>query len=152
MKLNIPELGTLLVLSQEWTFNLFGEGRNDALLEAEGLNPAEADWRSSLADARIAREANLKNGWQKETHKEYEGNNQWYKSVTLPKGSELTIDRIYIRKGSSDFSSVSFNLKRASVNKDFSRFANRIATSKGRCRFWAKLTDVNKIDFVDIGV
>lgn len=53
--------------------------------------------------------------------------------VTLPAGTALKLDRIYIRKGKKDFDSVTF-----------------IATLPGyvrgkRPRFWAKLCDVNRI-------
>lgn len=74
----------------------------------------------------------------------------WKAEYTLPAGSILTLDRIYIRKGVSDFSSLSFNLNRKSVNPDFSMFAKNIHTQPGRCRFWAKLEDVNKIEFCDL--
>jgi hypothetical protein len=49
--------------------------------------------------------------------------------VTLPFDTILSISRIYVRKGAKDFSSVSFY------------------HIKGHGRFWAKLEDVNKIDF-----
>lgn len=47
----------------------------------------------------------------------------------LPKGTVLTVDRIYIRKGAKDFSSVTF--KTVLNNKTY--------------RFWLHLSDVNRI-------
>lgn len=56
--------------------------------------------------------------------------------VTLPKGTVLKVHRIYIRSGNKDFDSVTFN-------------ASVIAGKKVKgCRFWAKLADVNRIEFV----
>lgn len=53
--------------------------------------------------------------------------------VTWPKGTVLKIDRIYIRKGLEDFSSLTFTTKPEGMKK--------------QVRFWAKLADVNKIEF-----
>ena len=52
-------------------------------------------------------------------------------SYTLKKGTILEIDRIYIRKGAADYSSITF----------------RIKGGKTSPRFFAKLEDVNKIVF-----
>lgn len=54
--------------------------------------------------------------------------------VTVPEGTVLKIDRIYIRKGNKDFDSVTFFMK----------------GTKKRVRFWAKLADVNKIIIKDL--
>ena len=53
--------------------------------------------------------------------------------IIIPKDSILKIDRIYIRKGSSDFSSITFYVK--------------YPGSKNKYRFWAKLSDCNNIEF-----
>lgn len=50
-----------------------------------------------------------------------------YLNYTIPKDSILSVDRIYIRKGSRSFDSVTFRW-----NKN---------------RFWVKLDDANKIEF-----
>ena len=60
--------------------------------------------------------------------------------VRLPKDSILTVDRIYIRKGVRNFSSITFYLKLPS--NDF-----KIDKTVKRLRFWAKLHDVNKITY-----
>ena len=54
--------------------------------------------------------------------------------VFLKAGQVLTVDRIYVRKGASDFSSITFNYIGA-------------PKGSGRVRFWAKLADVNTIEF-----
>ena len=111
MKLYVPELGDKLKLTADWTFDLYHESRNENLL------------------------------------KHFFGENfQWEsrhnppKKVTLPKGTILTVDRIYIRKGASEYSSISF-------------YASGIETPKSsfgkpkRARFWATLSDCNTIEF-----
>ena len=133
MKLFIPEIGSKLKLKWNWAFELYLESRNDALLEATGENVWSHDWRRTACQPK---------GWSKDS--EY---GDYHKTFVLPRGSELSLDRIYIRKGNSGFSSLSFHLKRASVNPDYSAFTKRIHNGKGKCRFWAKLADVNTIDF-----
>lgn len=56
--------------------------------------------------------------------------------VTLNKGSILKVDRIYIRKGKQEYSSITFVLTQTTQFK-----------TKKKPRFWAKLEDVNKIEF-----
>lgn len=140
MKLFIPEIGTVLKLEADWEFSLFVETRNEALVTASDF-PRDTTYRWSLAPT--SKEAPKNVGWEKQASWSAE----WRKNFILPAGSILTVDRIYIRKGVKDFSSLSFNLNRKSVNADHSKFAKNLATQKGRCRFWAKLADVNNIEF-----
>lgn len=66
--------------------------------------------------------------------------------IFLPAGQKLKIDRIYIRKGSSDFSSVTFYAKDIpAVMVRSQYYPNK--TTKKPIRFWAKLRDVNQIEF-----
>ena len=64
-------------------------------------------------------------------------------TTTLPKDSELTVDRIYIRKGASEFSSITFRLNSLGGTpcKEVLHFGKKVSS----IRFWAKLEDVNKI-------
>lgn len=55
-------------------------------------------------------------------------------TTLLPAGTVLSISRIYIRQGLKGFDSISFIIK-SCPNK------------KMKGRFWAKLEDVNKIEF-----
>lgn len=133
-RFNIPEIGTRFLLAEDWTFDLYHEYRNWSLFEILGINHAHSgDWRTEQNPA---------------PHK-----------ITLPKGTMLTIDRVYIRKGAKEFSSVTFNLpKRTTSKKTVTRTATYIggpddgktiswdATKPARgVRFWAKLADVNKM-------
>lgn len=65
-------------------------------------------------------------------------NRDAYHNFTLPTGTELIVDRIYIRKGSGfeDFSSLTF----------------RITNGNFKGRFWAKLADVNEIEYATTGL
>lgn len=138
MKLFVPEIGTVFQLEKDWTFWLHTESRNEALVNASNFN---RDNTSRYSIRAASGEVAKINGWVKYSY------HDWKAEYTLPSGSILTLYRIYIRKGVSDFSSLSFNLNHKSVNPDFSQFAKNIHTQGGRCRFWAKLEDVNKIEF-----
>lgn len=59
-------------------------------------------------------------------------------SATLPAETVLKVDRIFIRKGMEDWSSLTFFM----VSSPDPRFA-----SKKKTRFWAKLSDCNQIEF-----
>jgi len=135
MKLYIPALGEQLRLTVDWTFNLYDEDRNSTLMEFIG------DTRST--------------GWVL---------NKQHTSIpcTIPAGSVLKIERIYIRKGQGDFDSVTFTWP---GKKTMARTVQRkvdvwrghgqpmeshFVTDKIQSRvvrFWAKLDDVNNLEF-----
>ena len=100
----IPEIGNVIKLEQDWKFTLYCEYRNEKLFEA--ISKEKYNYRADGQDI----------------------------EVTLPKGATLTIDRIYIRQGLSNYSSLSFYLDCPAI-------------SNKRLRFWAKLVDVNNIVF-----
>lgn len=124
----IPPLGTEITLAEPWTFDLYREFRNDSLISILGVKFPEADYYERLK--------------QKE-------------SVTLPAGSVLKVDRLYIKKGQGDFDSVTFYLKGASkpgykrsyVGGDGKE--RTYTVPKKAARFWVKLHDANKIAMVD---
>lgn len=95
----IPEIGDELRLDADWCFDLFDEYRNESLLLHFGYSMRK--WADKVKS--VGR-------------------------VTIPKGEVLKVDRIYIRKNASEFSSVSFYW--------------------GKKRFWVKLIDVNSMEFV----
>ena len=59
--------------------------------------------------------------------------------VKPPKGTELAVDRIYIRNGAKSYDSVTFRVKKCPIE------------AYEKCRFWAKLPDVNKIICYPLG-
>jgi hypothetical protein len=144
MKLNIPEIGTKIKLKEDWKFNLFSEDRNEALVLAATLG---VDERDQLQRGKTLTPFLISRGWQDAKPTDYW--RSFFKEVTLPKGSILTVDRIYIRKGAANYSSVSFHLNRKSVVVS-NEFTKKIAGGKGSCRFWAKLECVNKIIYEEI--
>lgn len=134
MKLFIPELGTRVVLQLDWHLTIHDESRNqsvyDALAEAAGVEPTMAGtsrWRA----------------W-----------NGPDMALILPAGTVLTLDRIYIRKGQEDFSSLTFTIENTThplleglfllPNWDGTKFTRR------KRRFWAKLADVNRMEIEDV--
>lgn len=67
-----------------------------------------------------------------------------YGEVTIPEGTQLTIDRIYIRKGVSDYDSITFIANKKTCSDE------RIKKGKGSIRFWVKLDEVNGVFFQPI--
>ena len=134
MKLFIPEISDEIRLSTDWTFDLYNEHRNGTLMEKIG------DQRRATA------------AWD----------NANFGSIpcTIPAGATLKVDRIYIRKGNKEYSSITFLWKGealpAKMEPD-SDWDNLIRTlvPNGKffkvpripIRFWAKLADVNNIEF-----
>lgn len=157
MKLYVPEIGDHLRLTDDWTFTLYNEHRNTSLwnhfdcdnapevhqqiaekdayraeLEALGrkMYPARTHWRAPLASSYdpvdVARREELYALIRPEEHT----------TVTISAGAVLAVDRIFIRKGMDDWSSLTFYLKECPG----------IAFKK-KPRFWAKLSDCNNIMF-----
>lgn len=152
MKMYIPEIGDKIRLTEDWSFRLFSESRNDALFKLlnikergpfiafkgknfyfqcrklEGLG-TRCEWFASDGDMLASYPAAKQAVLHKQHKQEDPGT-----LVTLKVGQVLGIDRIYIRKGAKDYSSVTFNYIGA-------------PKGSGRIRFWAKLDDVNNIIF-----
>ena len=161
MKMYIPEIGDKIVLTKDWTFRLFDEGRNTALFDllkvkrrgVESIQRASDgkqffyvwndSWRGGawLADDGEEAKVNMYEVRQENRRNEISPQFKIIKDsgteVTLKVGQVLSVDRVYIRRGASDFSSITFNY---------------LGTPKGsgRVRFWAKLADVNMIEFEEV--
>lgn len=115
MKLFLPEIGNRLVLTKDWEFVLYWERRNAKLMEKLG-HKFEYIWTHRPNT----------NGTKKRNF-----------LVTIPAGTVMGVDRIYIRRGVSDFSSVTFTIPKAENKKH----------PYAGVRFWASLSDVNQIDY-----
>jgi hypothetical protein len=122
MKLYIPEIGDSIKLIADWTFDLFNEDRNGTLMERL------KDPRRTIAS------------W----HADYGS-----LPATIPAGAVLKIDRVYIRKGSKDFSSVTFLWKGERLPAHIETYSDGYTAKIPAIpvRFWAKLVDVNNIEF-----
>ncbi len=124
MKLYIPEIGDEIRLLSDWTFDLYNEDRNSTMME-------------KVNDQRRMR------AW---------GDDYGSIPCTVPAGVVLKIDRIYIRKGNKDYSSITFLWKGEALPAKIKTYSDG---STGRIprqpiRFWAKLSDVNNIEFEKI--
>lgn len=131
MNLYIPDIGDEFRLAADWTFELYNESRNLSLMEKVG-DVRKVTWG---------------------------GGNYGAIPCTIPAGTTLKVDRIYIRKGMSEYSSLSFlwvgerteprveqrhGTAYFETKKDFSY---EIKIPRKPIRFWAKLADVNKIEY-----
>jgi hypothetical protein len=116
--LYIPTVGTVLELTEPWTFRLFDEYRNDKLVEYLGLTRKRPNTFGSVIS-----------------------------EVTLMDGCRLKVDRIYIRKNGGEYDSITFFLDHAPPEMVFvAALDGAIGPGKTkRPRFWAKLSDVNKM-------
>ena len=148
-KLFIPNLGTLLMLSEDWTFKLYFEHRNSTMLQAFGGKKRWWGYRDTITSddfdgemPRIEYEKAMSEDQLADAYKSYQATNardQPFIRTTLLKGTQLKVDRIYIRRGGESFSSVTFRTTKICPEK---RFASK--------RFWVKLRDANEIvaDFI----
>jgi len=130
----IPDIGTVIRLADDWTFRLHSEYRNEGLISLLG-HKYKPDYQ-----------------WERDDNKKAPG--PW--KVTIKAGALLTVDRLYVRKGASDYSSLTFILRPegepviVSGGKTvdckgkggFKRFG-----VSGVVRFWAKLEDANGMLF-----
>jgi len=185
-QLFIPEIKDQIILSEDWTFELYAERRNTDLAKLHGfylndgwINENElAPLRDPDYDIKYPDPYDSKyntgyfrdKGWQqlKKDQKAAEDNcseyQQWIKDsiefnrkarqlgkeniqITIPKGTILQIDRIYIRKGASDYSSITFYAKNLGEINTSTGYYTKKKIKKSSLRFWAKLIDCNKIKF-----
>jgi hypothetical protein len=116
MNIFIPSIGTVLTLEKPWTFSIYAEKRNNRFIdELRGCG------------VNIPQEKRSDTWW-------YGSGATLLCDVSLPTGTTLTVNRIYIRQGNKEFDSVSFMVK---------TIVNGI---KIKGRFWVKLSDVNTIE------
>ena len=112
MKLYIPEIGDILTLSNEWTATIRNESRNHVLLAKLGY---VTSWNKGM--------------YLKDDHRHVVSST----TLTFEKGDQLKVDRIYVRKGAAEYSSISFIIHKAK--------------SKIKGRFWVKLDEANSLEF-----
>lgn len=70
------------------------------------------------------------------------------KIVELPKGLVVKVDRVYIRKGLSQFSSITFTIPKTKTKKDKEEMPHNI--TYGGCKFWVKLHECNGVLFTPV--
>lgn len=139
MNFYVPEIKDQIVLTEDWAFTLHAEERNSDLAMHFGW---KYSWENN-PNPPAGLTGNFLDVW---TDIETLNISQTELQVTLPKGTILQIDRIYIRKGNKDFSSITFFAKNlGSVVRD--NFMSTKKTNKKALRFWAKLEECNKIQY-----
>lgn len=174
MRLYVPEIGDHFVLEQDWTFTLYKEGRNSEVWDMLGCashpslvaplaelreirrelteicdrmvhesGPAPWDPQRTITMKRFRPEDSGR--YDELRHRERELEQQRV-PVTLPAGTVLAVDRIYIRKGNGDYSSLTFYVKSTSLEALQPSTLKARGFKGGRKRFWAKLADVNTIE------
>lgn len=129
MKFYVPEIGDKLKLTKDWSFDLHAEDRNATLGLLEGYT-VKFDWGKSPTN----------HIWISNN-----GNKSFSIPITLPAGTILKVDRIYIRKGLKEFSSITFLAPTLGSVQTTNRWSK--TSVKRGIRFWVKLSDANNIEF-----
>jgi hypothetical protein len=170
MKLWIPDIGDKIILTADWTFTVINEGRNSAIWKALDLekHPDVVTWHVERAKRLHAAESHEKrhrtvkraittwgHRWEWDSpENEKRGEELWaaYREaehpkvdVTFPKDTCLTVDRVYIRKGASEFSSLTFFIGNSPM-PELQPVKKGGRWPSGPRRFFARLADVNKIE------
>lgn len=156
-KLFIPRLGTILLLSEDWTFKLYFERRNSTLMKVfanpnSDSNDPDRKWHRwrwggfvpedfDGTKVEVGNDRAMSDEQLDRAYASFRATNSedapWIR-VTLPKDTTLTVDRIYIRRGGEAFDSVSFRIpKNKKLPPELAKF--------GGVRFWVKLNDANEI-------
>lgn len=168
MNLYIPEIGDKIKLTEDWTFDLYHEDRNNSLWQEKvrsqdirepdpapekeleekikGIedrctyteNPNAYSYHSRRVKTYASVEDRDNHGPFIQELRRLQCRPSWA-VVTLPKDTVLKVDRIYIRKGVSEYSSITFYV--------WDEPGPVPAKPKKKARFWAKLYDCNNINF-----
>jgi hypothetical protein len=159
MNLFIPEVGTTLKLSEDWTFTLAFQYRNESFVQAAigGMFNVPPELRVfhrhysekdksiifALKDTEYKDQAVIRTSDFPKDYPVVQHNNLNGVRFTLPKGTELKIDRIYVRKGKADYSSLTFNV----VSTTHPFLVDKKGKKKKGLRFWSTLDDVHSMEF-----
>lgn len=123
-KLFIPACGDRLTLVKPWAFTLYLERRNVKFAEELGL-----------------KEKTPKGSWASSVYAAPRSNKLKTVEVTLPSGTELEIDRLYIR---------TFNKARIQEGDDYDSVTFKVVQEgkgKRNQRFWVKLSATADIEY-----
>lgn len=143
---HIPTVGEVLQLAKDWTFTAIAEYRNRALLdylEETGVIPKGADRFTPLPLPLCGRDTPRHPSRTCQRLAGHEGDCNAYVyhhrgymryACTVPRGTRLLVDRIYIRRGKAEWDSLTFWAQ---------------GLGKKRVRFFAKLADVNTMVVTD---
>ena len=115
----VPDIGTVVRLAQDWSFRLHVEYRNIDLVDYLGIPRPRTGWG--------------RYGSKPSAHQ-----------VILKQGTILKVDRVYIRKGAKEYSSLTFNIQKGGDSAAIFE-GNLFEFQKKGYRFWVKLSDVNQM-------
>ena len=160
MNFYVPTIGDKIYLEENWHFQLYPERRNKGFGKRTGILKVTKVPRyeyivRSIPSSRYRRDQRLilteeqaANPWYTQEGRIIEKvpnsgtvspaliekwTSMYPTEVWLPRKTCLTIDRIYIRKGSGDYDSITFRIISCPDKK------------MNKARFWVKLRDANKI-------
>lgn len=123
MKLYIPTVGTVLQLTQDWHTVVECEYRNNTIFQYFRVPDFDPDlWVNDLPPQKF----------------------------TIPAGSRLKVDRIYLRKGKGDFDSITFLWQGCTTEprNRVDKFSGRVdRVSRKPVRFWVRMEYANQIEF-----
>ena len=139
MRLYIPEIGDVVKLEKDWTFDLMIENRNFSLLEdyiPRNILDKFYDYWRVPAPKSILEKHNLVS--RKSEPKWYnEDEYEYFRPVTLSAGTLLKVDRIYVRKNMEAYSSITFLVE------------NKKNQQGKKIRFWVSLTNANLMEITN---
>lgn len=173
-RMNIPSVGDIITLAAPWTFHVRNEYRNAALIAALNLSAAPESLKSApgagplepmppmelhswhpLGTQGHAGSFTVNVAWSPTpvVHQGYPEYQHLYAWATLPAGTKLRVDRIYLRKGGHQYDSLTFTVpmkeQTPSVQAFFMANAKPLAGGKRQIRFFAPLSDVNQMEVED---
>jgi len=136
VKLFVPNCKTEMILTAAWTFRLFDEDRNNTYIRTSlGVHfSTYEEWLAQqggpIPHGRAAR-------WTRyRTYSDEVAGR--FQTVTLPIGTIMRVSRVYIRQTTSEtYDSLTFTIKKR----------NKKSGHTIHGRFWAKLADVNNIEY-----
>lgn len=134
MRLFIPDIGEELKLADDWRFATKAEDRNATLFDAYEV-PPQARFHPLAANARY--------DWHRDGLDHYKP--KTCDGFVMPKGTILKVDRVYIRKGNEDFSSITFIVVDSPDKRVITK--KKGGTSPKSVRFWVPLEETRNIEF-----
>ena len=131
MQIKIPRLKSELIVANDITIPVYSEGRNcEFLVKMNHLVPNQQ--RGSY-DYNYCKKCSYRGYTYRCLNcSDYIMHNLCVFDVDIKAGTKLIIDRYFIRNGSEEFDSVTFRYHR----------------DKMKARFWLKLNDAEKIEFI----
>ncbi len=131
MKLYVPEIGDELKLAADWRFKTIAEHRNSVLFD---VFEVPDDVRYPKADEHTRWPSNGLNRWE-----------PLDVEFVLPAGTILKLDRVYIRKGAGDYSSLTFFIVDSPDKRTVTK--KKGGTAPKAVRFWVNLPETRNIEF-----